>query len=466
MVCDTTGDAKIVLSRGPGRKQEIGGGHPKQEEEAGRNASSFKPSPLPPPPFTLNEIRAVIPPHCFQRSLLKSSAYLFGDLIGLACCVLVARWLDTRVLSPSSSPAASALLALMWFLLWFVQGNFFTGIWVIAHECGHQSFSNSKSINNIVGLILHSCLLVPYHSWRITHGTHHKSNCHLDRDQVYVPVTKHQVLINKKKSSSSSSSNSSGTTGGDRADDGHDDHNNTLNELLQETPLGSLVMIVVMLTVGWPGYLLLNASGQDYATKTTTTTTKAHRWWLVNHFYPSAPMFRPDQWWQIVMSDLGIGCVIIGLLWWGMEYGFSTVGKYYFIPYLWNNFWLVLITFLQHTDIRIPHFRGSAEWSFVRGALATIDRDYGLFNYWHHHIGDSHVVHHMFSMMPHYGAIEATKYVKPILGKYYMADQQTPIWKALWQSFRKCQYVDDDGDIVFYNSTNDDGICGGVGGKK
>jgi len=39
------------------------------------------------------------------------------------------------------------------------------GVWVIAHECGHQAFSNSQLINDTVGFILHSCLLVPYFSW-------------------------------------------------------------------------------------------------------------------------------------------------------------------------------------------------------------------------------------------------------------------------------------------------------------
>lgn len=39
------------------------------------------------------------------------------------------------------------------------------GVWVIAHECGHQAFSNSQLINDTVGFVLHSCLCVPYFSW-------------------------------------------------------------------------------------------------------------------------------------------------------------------------------------------------------------------------------------------------------------------------------------------------------------
>lgn len=38
-----------------------------------------------------------------------------------------------------------------------------TGLWVVAHECGHRAFSDSELICDVVGLILHSALLVPYH---------------------------------------------------------------------------------------------------------------------------------------------------------------------------------------------------------------------------------------------------------------------------------------------------------------
>lgn len=45
-----------------------------------------------------------------------------------------------------------------------------TGVWVIAHECGHQAFSKYQWLNDSVGLVLHTALLVPYFSWRITHA--------------------------------------------------------------------------------------------------------------------------------------------------------------------------------------------------------------------------------------------------------------------------------------------------------
>lgn len=44
----------------------------------------------------------------------------------------------------------------LWSLYTFIVGLFCTGLWVLAHECGHGAFSDSKAINNAVGWVLHS----------------------------------------------------------------------------------------------------------------------------------------------------------------------------------------------------------------------------------------------------------------------------------------------------------------------
>ena len=76
------------------------------------------------------------------------------------------------------------------------------------------------------------------------------------------------------------------------------------------------------------------------------------------------------------------------------------------------NHWLVLITFLQHTDPILPHYR-APEFTFPRGALATLDRNLlgnlGSFMGWigacaTHGISETHVAHHVASKIPHYNA--------------------------------------------------------------
>ena len=80
----------------------------------------------------------------------------------------------------------------------------------------------------------------------------------------------------------------------------------------------------------------------------------------------------------------------------------------------------MLITYLQHTDVYMPHFRGK-EFQWLRGALCTVDRSFGpLLDHCFHHITDTHVCHHLFSKMPFYHAQEATEAFKKVLGPYYL----------------------------------------------
>jgi len=190
-----------------------------------------------------------------------------------------------------------------------------------------------------------------------------------------------------------------------------------------------------MLLFGWPAYLLFHATGRDYGRHT-------------DHFQPSSPIFDAKQFWQIITSDVGI-FLMLGLLGYSSYvWSVGAVIRFYGIPYLFVNGWLVLYTYLHHTDTYVPYYRGS-EWNFLRGALSTVDRNYGIFDYFHHDIGNTHVCHHIFSRMPHYHSIEATESMTSILGKYYLKDE-TPFFKALWRVAQSCQCVDDTGDVVFY----------------
>lgn len=67
------------------------------------------------------------------------------------------------------------------------------------------------------------------------------------------------------------------------------------------------------------------------------------------------------------------------------------------------------------------------EWSYLRGGLTTLDRDYGIFNKIHHDIG-THVVHHLFPQIPHYNLEEATEAVKPVMGPYYREPTKSKSW--------------------------------------
>lgn len=197
-----------------------------------------------------------------------------------------------------------------------------------------------------------------------------------------------------------------------------------------------------MLLFGWPVYLLTHVTGRKYGSRT-------------NHFEPSAPLFADSERRMVVLSDIALALWMGALGYAGATVGWMWLAKVYIVPYLWVNLWLVLITHLQHTDQRLPHYR-SKEWTWLKGALCTMDRDYGYLNYWHHHIADTHVTHHIFSYMPHYHAEEATRALRPLLGKYYLEDTVRPglagIAQALWNSFTHCRFVEDEGEVLWFKS--------------
>jgi omega-6 fatty acid desaturase (delta-12 desaturase) len=129
----------------------------------------------------LKTIRDAIPDHCFKRSLTTSLMHLFSDLAIIGTLFYLASWISHPVLPPWSK-------YLLWPLYWGCQGSVMTGLWVLAHECGHQAFSDYAFVNNFVGTICHSALLVPYHSWRITHGKHHNNTGSVENDEVFCHI--------------------------------------------------------------------------------------------------------------------------------------------------------------------------------------------------------------------------------------------------------------------------------------
>ena len=58
---------------------------------------------------------------------------------------------------------------------------------------GHQSFSNNRDLNDLVGNIAHASILVPYHGWRVSHRKHHGNHGHVENDESWHPTTKSQI---------------------------------------------------------------------------------------------------------------------------------------------------------------------------------------------------------------------------------------------------------------------------------
>ncbi|KNG50326.1 delta fatty acid desaturase [Stemphylium lycopersici] len=371
------------------------------------------------PDYTIKQLRDAIPKHCFERSAARGLAYVARDLASLATTF----YLFHNYVTPDTVPSM-ALRAALWAGYTVLQGFFGTGLWVLAHECGHQAFSPSKTLNDTVGWFCHSLFLVPYFSWKISHGKHHKATGHMERDMVFVPKTREVYATRVGKLV------------------------HEISELTEETPVYTLLHSIGQQLAGWPLYLITNVTGHNHHDRQIEGKGegKKNGWFGgVNHFNPSSPLYEKRDEKLILLSDLGIALVIAALTWVGKSYGFNNLLVWYIIPYLWVNHWLVMITFLQHTDPTLPHYDAET-WTYTRGAAATIDREFGFIGrHLLHGIVETHVLHHYISTIPFYHADEATEAIKPIMGRHYRSDTKDgPIGflKALWKSARWCQWVE------------------------
>lgn len=204
-----------------------------------------------------------------------------------------------------------------------------------------------------------------------------------------------------------------------------------------KSPLGTIRRIAVVSILGWYTYLITNATG-------------AKQNLGQSHFSPSSKsLFKAKDANYVRASNVGmlLSMVVLGMC--VFEWGVLAVFLNYLVPQTICNFYLCAITFMQHTHEAVPHFN-SEEWTWLRGALSTIDRSMGGHVDWRlHHIVDSHVVHHVFSDMPFYGAKKATPYVKKHLGIYYKSHFGTTVlgseylgyWKDFYASMRNAVVV-------------------------
>ena len=330
--------------------------------------------------ITLDLLRRAIPDRLFQRSELRFMVSLLKSI----SLTLLTAFIAFNIL-PLSSWAIP-----LWVVYALVCGTIATGLWVLGHECGHYAFSAIDWKNNFLGFILHSSLLVPYYSWQHSHFVHHSRTNHLTEGEGYVPDTISNDTGKKKMK---------------------------LRDWLG-TDAWAIKEIFSVLFLGWPAYMFFGVSAGPKRGRTS-------------HVFVPNKLFPMERLPEVILSDIGIFMIVFLLCVWGYHRNFLEVFAVYIGPYIVVNAWLTGYTWLQHLDVNIPHYDEDG-WDWLKGALSTIDRNYPEFiNALHFDIGSTHVLHHLFSKIPHYHAKEATKAIKKVLGIRYNFDSR-PIWQSLW----------------------------------
>ena len=284
------------------------------------NEHSETTQPTTTPKYTMQDVYNAIPRHCFEPDTFRSLG-LVGRDVAMALILL---GFATRI--PYIDNLYMRVLA--WSSYGFCQGLVFTGLWELAHESGHGALSRHKWVNNAIGLLIHSTLLVPYHSWQFTHRTHHKGTNHLDRDIAFMPDVKPPAAADANKPAGFL----------ERAHD-----------MVADCPLTALITLFVHQLIAFPLYLTNNNLALARMRKVP--------WWKRSHFYlgGDGPNFRPEQFKAILTSDIAVGGMILILRVLVQRYGSWSVALFYGLPYLWTNHWICKIALLIH----LPKIRRS-----------------------------------------------------------------------------------------------------------
>eukprot|EP01103_Thecamoeba_quadrilineata_P002347 TRINITY_DN12317_c0_g1_i1.p1 TRINITY_DN12317_c0_g1~~TRINITY_DN12317_c0_g1_i1.p1 ORF type:complete len:379 (+),score=29.06 TRINITY_DN12317_c0_g1_i1:72-1208(+) len=350
------------------------------------------------PTFDLSKVRSTIPKQCWERNTCKSIFYFAKDYSQIIVTFLV----FSQIIFPHFSTSMTLSL-ITWVLYSTIQGTLMWCLFVIGHDCGHKSFSENDFISHFFGHLSHTPLLVPYHPWRISHSLHHANHGNLHKDEAYVAITRTQY-----------------------------------KEISEKWPIIKFFRYEGYLLGGWTLYLIYGMP-QLYR----------------GHFMLSSEIFKGR-------SETELNQVRLSLtLWWSFflfliivvpyYFGVLSLFQYYVGAYFVCGGWVSLVTLLHHTHPDAPWYRTEA-WDYQRGALTTIDRDYGVLESFHHNVG-THTIHHLFTRIPHYHLKEANKAVRPILGEYYKLSRVS-IWQMMVKIWHQCRFVADEGSVVFYEPAN------------
>jgi len=342
-------------------------------------------------PFTLEQIRAAIPRHCFEKSVPMSLYFFFKDWFLISFTYFLAfeyHFLFAR------------FPFLMFPAFWLVQGTLYWALFVVGHDCGHGSFSEYPKLNFLIGHLTHTPLLVPFHSWRISHHKHHLNTGNVAKDETWRAMLENQY-----------------------------------------TALTSNAKLMRFHIYPLGGFLTYLISGMPFNNHC--------------HFWPYDPLF----------SEAERRCIMESLTWWiafaslltglTINFGFGFLLKYYLLPLIIFGAWIAIVTHLHHTHPDVPWY-SNEEWTFLKGNMSTVDRDYGIVEDVHHNIG-SHMVHHLFFKIPHYHLKDATAAIKPILGCYYKQSEES-ILLAMFRLWKECRFVPNEGKVRFFKGVKAAGL--------
>ncbi|SHN01206.1 omega-6 fatty acid desaturase (delta-12 desaturase) [Pseudomonas asturiensis] len=265
--------------------------------------------------------------------------------------------------------------------LWLIAGLGGWGLFCVAHDCGHNSFSRNRTFNHILGHIALLPLLYPFHGWRHMHNMHHANTNNLEMDVDWRPVLR-----------------------------------------VQYDAMPWWDKLVYKSTRSWLFWL-------------GTVNYQRH-----SGFRPS--MFpkleaRNEVRRSILFTVLA---ALIGLPTLVYFTGFVGLFLYFVAPWLAIHAWFSLTTMMHHISDDTP-FLTTENWSFNSSRLLlTTDYMYPKWLLFLTHYISVHTAHHVAPIIPHYNLPEAQAALKTAFPG--MVREKTMTVQDVWNVARHCHLYD------------------------
>lgn len=338
---------------------------------------------------SLRSYRVHISPELFRPSSAKSFYCFTRDVLAItffSAALYYAIQYDQYVLA---------------ILISIINGNFFFALFVVGHDCGHESFSKSKTTNNIVGFFAHHFLLTPYWAWKKSHKKHHNYSGNINKDESIVPFSRNEAQEALGVSP---------------------------NNVSSFRKVRAFNLFIFITGINFHLYTIYNPR------------TNA------SHFVPNRVFLRPsdDKW---IYLGTAANIAWLGFLCTLAYVNFPLFLLGYLIPILLCYHLMGLVTLMQHHHSESSWYY-DRDWDYVKGALNTFDYQYGrcntLIRHWHHDIANYHVVHHLFSAIPHYNLKAATEELKQkgVLNSTPKKFSYSDYFKIIWH----CNFVENKND--------------------
>ena len=250
-----------------------------------------------------------------------------------------------------------------------------------------------------IGILVHGAILVPYRGWQRSHALHHMKTGHFREEEVFRPAGKGEDTLFRKL----------------------------------------IFRSGIFVIIGWPMYKLGIRNLTTYKPITGS------------HYLPQSDLYTTSvrvSWYLGLLSLFGVFSALYQPrrhLWLGL---FRQIHSR---PL--SDLWCLADLRHLYAARRSQRCRSMTpkDWTRLKGALASVDRNYGPFNWLTHNIGNLHVIHHIFPTIPHYRLQEATNAIKPILGAHYRQTNSFVLTDFISSQLR-CHYVVPDEGFERYES--------------